>query len=262
GPASAFDTAPDCDLEVDGEIGCVRHLVDAALAGQNCAQNVPGGCQPGEGQTGPGGSGLPGALTDAERDAMAAFQLAVSYPPAPERRPDDVLSPMALAGVSDFFTNEDGLGINDGIGQVVGFAPTTCADNAMGCHSLPLTHSTNSNIVGGFDAPGARGMWDRFTLFSNGIFSSEEVLRGAQDCANGIAPAAKSVTVFGITFEVSGDPCTLQSPEIGSLFGFSFADLPFPSGEHIYDPEEGITERGAFMATFEGIFALVYGVRG
>lgn len=260
--AASFDLAPDCNLETDGEIGCVRHLVDAALSGQNCQQNVPGGCQPEEGQTGPGGSNLPGSLTDAERDAMAAFQLAVAYPPAPERRPDDVLSPQALGGVSDFFTNEDGLGINDGIGQALGFAPTTCADNPMGCHSLPLTHSTNSSIVGGFDAPGARGMWDRFTLFSNGIFSSEEVLRGAQDCANGIEPPAKSLTVLGLTFPVLGDPCNIRSPELTNLLGFTFADLPFPSGEHIYDYEEGLTERGSFVATFEGIFALVYGVRG
>jgi YVTN family beta-propeller protein len=260
--AVPFDTAPDCDLEVDGEIGCVRHLVDAALSGPMCQHNVPGGCQPDEGQTGPGGSQLPGSLTDAERDAMAAFQLAVAFPPAPERRPDDVLSPLALGGVSDFFTNEDGEGINDGIGQVLNFAPTTCADNPMGCHSLPLTHSTNSSVVGGFDAPGARGMWDRFTLFSNGIFSSEEVLRGAQDCADGIEPPVKQTTVAGFPVTISGDPCNLQAPFITQLLGFSFADLPFPSGEHVYDPAEGFTERGSFIATFEGIFALVYGVRG
>ena len=260
--AVPFDSAPDCDLAVDGEIGCVRHLVDAALSGPMCQHNVPGGCQPDEGQTGPGGSNLPGSLTDEERDAMAAFQLAVAFPPAPDRRPDDALSPLALAGVADFFTNEDGDGINDGIGQVLGFAPTTCADNPMGCHSLPLTHSTNSEIVGGFDAPGARGMWDRFTLFSNGIFSSEEVLRGAQDCADGIAPPAKQVSVAGLQITISGDPCNLQAPQLSQLLGLTFADLPFPSGEQIYDPAVGMTERGSFIATFEGLFSLVYGVRG
>lgn len=260
--AAPFDSAPDCDLELDGEIGCVRHLVDAALSGQNCRQDLPGGCQPEEGQTGPGGSNLPGALTDAERDAMAAFMLSVSYPPAPARRATDVLSPLARAGVSDFFTNEDGQGINDGVGQFVGFAPVTCADNPMGCHSLPLTHSTNSSTVGGFDAPGIRGMWDRYTLFSNGVFSSEEVLRGAQDCANGIEPPAKQVLFSGIPIDVTGDPCNLQSPLASAVLGFSFADLPFPSGEHVFDPAEGFTERGSFVATFEGIFSLVYGVRG
>jgi len=260
--AEPFDSAPDCDLSVDGEIGCVRHLVDAALSGPNCQHNVPGGCQPDEGQTGPGGSNLPGSLTDEERDAMAAFQLAVAYPPAPDRRPDDVLSPMALAGVSDFFTNEDDEGINDGIGQVLNFAPTTCADNPMGCHSLPLTHSTNSSVVGGFDAPGARGMWDRFTLFSNGIFSSEEVMRGAQECADGFEPPAKTIQFAGIPVEVTGDPCNIQSDVLTAGLGITFADLPFPSGEHVYDYDEGFTERGAFVGTFEGIFTLVYGVRG
>ncbi len=261
--ADPFDSAPDCDIDAVGEIGCVRHLVDAALSGPNCQHNVPGGCQPGEGQTGPGGSNLPGALTDAERDAMAAFQLAVAFPPAPDRRPDDVLSPLALQGVADFFTNEDRKGINSGIGQVVGFAPTTCADNPMGCHSLPLTVSTNSSVVGGFDAVSARGMWDRWTLFSNGIFSSEEVLRGAQDCADGIEPPVKQLEVTpGFFVEVTGDPCNLQAPVLSSILGFSFAELPFPSGETVYDPAVGMTERGSFIATFEGIFALVYGVRG
>ena len=262
-PLAPFDTAPDCDIDAVGEIGCVRHLVDAALSGPNCQHNVAGGCQPGEGQTGPGGSNLPGALTDEERDAMAAFQLAVAFPPAPDRRPDDVLSPLALRGVADFFTNEDAKGINSGIGQVVGFAPTTCADNPMGCHSLPLTVSTNSSIVGGFDAASARGMWDRWTLFSNGIFSSEEVLRGSQDCADGIEPPTKVLEATpGFFVDVTGDPCNLQSPILSSLLGFTFAELDFPSGETIYDPAVGMTERGSFIATFEGIFALVYGVRG
>jgi hypothetical protein len=105
-------------------------------------------------------------------------------------------------------------------------------------------------------------MWDRFTLFSNGIFSSQEVLQGAQDCADGITPPDKTLFVGGFEVNVSGDPCNLQAPVLSQVFGFSFADLPFPSGEHVYDPAEGLTERGSFVATFEGIFSLVYGVRG
>jgi hypothetical protein len=135
----------------------------------------------------------------------------------------------------------------------------------MGCHSLPLTAGTNSNTVGGFDAPSARGMWDRSTLFSNGIFSSEEVLKGSQDCADGIEPAPKTFDVnLGsgpIPVTVSGDPCNLRSPEI-ELFLFPLAQLPSPSGETIWDPAVGMTERGSFVATFEGLFALVYGMRG
>ena len=263
--AAPFDSAPDCDIAAVGEVGCVRHLVNAALAGPMCQHNTPNGCEVGEGQDGPDGAGLPGALTEAERNAMAAFQLAVAFPPAPGRRPSDKLSADANQGVSDFFTNEDGQGVNTGVGQVLNFAPTTCADNPMGCHSLPLTASTNSNIVGGFDAPSARGMWDRFTLFSNGIFSSQEVLQGAQDCANGIEPPPRQFEVnLGtgtIPITISGDPCNLRSPEIELLL-FPLAQMPFPTYETIWDPAVGMTERGSFIATFEGIFSLVYGVRG
>jgi len=268
--AAAFDirdaSGRDCDITVVGERGCVRHLVNAALAGQNCQHNG-GGCVPGEGQTGPGGANLPGPLTEAERNAMAAFLLSVAFPPAPARRADDHLSTMANQGVSDFFTNEDGQGIKNGVGQAVGFGVATCADNPLGCHSLPLTTGTNSSVVGGFDAPSARGMWDRFTLFSDGIMSSVEGLRGAQDCANGILPPAKDfeITPPGsdpIMVEVTGDPCNLQSPLIAAFTGFPLASLPFPSHATIYDPAVGMTERGSFMATFEGIFALAYGVRG
>jgi hypothetical protein len=266
--AADFDSAPDCDITAVGEKGCVRHLVNAALSGPMCQHNTPQGCVPGEGQTGADGANLPGALTETERNAMAAFQLAVAFPPAPARRADDHLSAMANQGVSDFFTNEDRQGINNGVGQAVGFGVATCADNPLGCHSLPLTTGTNSSVVGGFDAPSARGMWDRFTLFSDGIMSSVEGLRGAQDCANGIEPPSKQFAVQlqpnspPLQVAVTGDPCDLHAPLLGLFFGFGLASLPFPSHAQIYDPAVGMTERGSFMATFEGIFALAYGVRG
>jgi hypothetical protein len=152
------------------------------------------------------------------------------------------------------------------VGQLLNFAPSTCADNPMGCHSLPLTVGTNSSVVGGFDAPSARGMWDRSTLFSNGLFSSQEVLQGAQDCADGIEPAEKSFPVnLGtgvIDVVITGDPCNTRSEVIETLLGFPLAELPFPTHETIWNPEVGMTERGSFVATFEGLFALVYGVRG
>ncbi len=263
---AVFDEAPDCDLATDGEIGCVRHLVDAALSGPMCQHNGPQGCVPGPGQTGPGGANLPGNLTEAERDAMAAFQVAVSFPPSPTRRPNDRLSDAANGGVSDFFTDEDGQGIRGDVGQAVNFAPATCADNAMGCHALPLTVSTNSNIVGGFDAPSARGMWDRWINFSNGITTAQEVLVQMQDCADGIVSPDKSFVLgsgpqaFNVT--IKGDPCNLESPQLGAFLGFQFAQLPFPSGAQIYDPAVGMTERGSFLSSFETIFSLVYGVRG
>jgi len=244
---------PDCDLAVDGEIGCARDLVNASLSGVMC--DPAGGCAPGP-------TGLPGALTEAERDALAAFLMSVSFPPSPTRRPDDSLSPTALQGVSDFFTDADGLGVGSGasgVGQAVGFAPITCADNSGGCHALPLTADTNSVTVGGFDAPSMRGLWDRHVQFSNGNPSSEEVLTASQACADGNPPGDHPFLGSFLT----GDPCALNSPVIEGFLGFQldpFAGVP--SGEDIYDPARGPTERGVFLSTFESLFQLAYGVRG
>ncbi len=165
--------APDCDLAVDGEVGCIRHLVDASLSGVMCDQ--AGGCAVGP-------SGLAGALTEPERDDMAAFLAAVSFPPSPERRPDDVLTAAALQGVEDFYTDQGGLG-----GQIA-----TCASVAGGCHALPLTVSSNSPTVGGFDAPSIRGLWDRHITFSNGITSTQDNLLEA-----GTDPAQNGMSEFG-----------------------------------------------------------------
>jgi YVTN family beta-propeller protein len=189
------DTAPDCSLAA-GDLACFRDLVDASLSGVMCAQpSCPVGA-----------SGLPGALGAQERDDMARFLGAVFYPPSPARRTSDALTSTALQGVRDFFTNDDG-------GGLVGL---TCADNAAGCHSLPLGVITNSATVGGFDAPSVRGMWDRYMVFSNAIFSSEE----------------------GLAFTQS------------------------QSGETIWNPAVGMTERGSFLGTFPSGFQPAYNVPG
>jgi len=167
--------APDCDLGSDGETGCIRHLVDASLSGVMCD---PASCPQGP-------SGLPGALSDGERDDMAAFLAAVSFPPPPQRRPDDALSPAARDGVRDFFTDQGGLGA--ALGGV-----RTCADADGGCHALPLTVSTNSPVVGGFDAPSIRGLWDRTITFSNGITSSRAHL-----ASQGFDPQAAGMSELG-----------------------------------------------------------------
>ncbi len=167
--------APDCSLAADGEVGCIRHLVDASLSGVMCDPSV---CPVGP-------NAQLGALDDAERDEMAAFLAAVAFPPSPERRPDDVLSTTALAGVDDFFTNQGGLG------QAVGQA-ATCANAPGGCHALPLTVATNSPVVGGFDAPSIRGLWDRFITFSNGITSTEKHLS-----SQGFDPKQAGMSEFG-----------------------------------------------------------------
>jgi YVTN family beta-propeller protein len=253
--------APDCDLSVDGEIGCARRLSDASLSGVMCDQDPSCAVGP---------SGLPGALTDEERDALAAFMMSVSFPPSPKRAPTDALSATALQGVQDFFTDDDGLGIAGGIGETLGFAPITCADNSGGCHALPLTASTNSLTVGGFEAPSMRGMWDRFLIFSNGNVSSQEWLEQAQACADGNPPVGHTnIVVFNqpildpvdAAALLTGDPCALGSQFLGG--GFDLDPFPGqPSGEQIYDPAVGMTERGHFLGSFEAIFHLAYGVRG
>jgi YVTN family beta-propeller protein len=277
--------APDCDLAVDGEVGCMRHLVNASLSGVMCAPDPGGGCS----MMGP--ADQPGSLSDGERDAMSAFLMAVAYPPSPARRDDDRLTELAvdnlpaLEGFSDFFTDLDGLGVgspSNDIGQAVGFAPVTCADNAGGCHSLPLTNDTNSTTVGGFDVPSMRGIWDRSVLFSNGNISSEEWMRLAQECADGNPPGGHpSVSVLGFPQPnlITGDPCALQSVLFGGGGGGGAPPLPglgnvildpfgVPSGEEIYRPGDPtspvsyMTERGQFMGSFEAIFHLAYGVRG
>lgn len=230
------DLDPNCD---GGErISCFRQLANASLSGVMCDQQ--GGCPLGAATDGLGGE-LPGALTDAERDDLAAFLMSVSYPPSPRRRPDESLSPAALQGASDFFTDEDGQGIT-GIGQFIGFGPRTCADNNGGCHALPLGASTNSVTVGGFDAPTMRGIWDRHLLFSNGLMSSEESLQLAQACANGTPPAGSAIL---------DDPCN----PIG-------LNAVYPSGADIWDPERGLTPRSAHLASFELIFSIAYGTTG
>ena len=129
--------------------------------------------------TGP--AGQPGALNDGERDDVAAFLAALSYPPSAARRPTDALSTTARTGVGDFFLDRGGIS-----------NPKTCADVNGGCHALPLGVATNSPLVGRFDAPTMRGLWDRHLLFSDGIFGSEEFLGSA-----GFDPTTPGMTEFG-----------------------------------------------------------------
>lgn len=234
------DTDGDLDPNCDGDdrISCFRQLANASLSGVMCDQE--GGCPLGDATDGLGGN-LPGALTDDERNDLAAFMMSVSYPPSPRRRPDETLSAAALQGASDFFTDEDGQGIT-GIGQFIGFGPRTCADNTGGCHALPLGASTNSVTVGGFDAPTMRGMWDRHIIFSNGLMTSEESLQLAQDCANGTPPAGSAIV---------DDPCN----PIG-------LNAVYPTGADVWDPARGLTPRSAHLASFELIFSIAYGTEG
>ncbi len=178
--------AANCSL-AGGEQACFRQLVNASLSSVMCEQpNCP---------VGP--SGLPGALSDAERDDIATYLQSVSYPPARSRPASDAITTLARDGFSDFFMNQGGNG---------GSTATTCADTTGGCHALPLGTSTNSVAVGGFEAPTMRGMTDRFLQFSGGFTNPQEVLDTVAPLTNfGVIPWNPAVgldelTVFAGTF--------------------------------------------------------------
>ncbi len=161
----------DCSLGgPDGDHDCFADLVPASLSGVMCDQTPS--CA-----TGP--SGAAGQLNAQERDDLAFYLAAVSYPPARSRRIDDTLSTAARPvnvpngngsassfnanarkGFEDFFTDQGGLG---------GVGTDTCADSDAGCHTLPLTSGTNSSTLGGFDIPTMRGLSDRYLQFSLGL---------------------------------------------------------------------------------------------
>ena len=209
--------APDCDLLVDGETGCIRHLVNASLSGVMCDQS--GGCANGP-------SGLAGALTDTERDAMAEFLAAVAFPPGPARRVDDVLSASADAGVDDFFLD------NGGLGGMVGAFAATCSSDEGGCHALPLTVSTNSAVVGGFDAPSIRGLWDRHITFSNGFTSSQDHLleQGFDPAPGGMSELGSLSATFPSLFTIAyGVPVT----NIWALINEMSVGLPGATGRQL-----------------------------
>ena len=146
---------------------CFRHLVDAALGGVMCDQAA---CP-----TDVNELGLPGGLTEQERDDMATFLASVVYPPARNRTPDDVLSASALAGFSDFYENKGGVNPPGSAGA----GPETCADaGGGGCHPAPFTAGTNSFFVNGFEAPTMRGITDRYLQFSAGVTNVNELLIG------------------------------------------------------------------------------------
>jgi YVTN family beta-propeller protein len=155
----------DCSLGgTDGDHDCFVDLVNGSLSGVMCDQS--GACPPGGTE-----------LSSQEREDLATYMAAVSYPPPRSRRPDDTLSTSATPvvvnngdgtpsaftanarrGFGRFFVNQGGL-----VGD-----PDTCADSTAGCHSLPLGTATNSPTLAGFDVPTMRGLTDRFLQFSLG----------------------------------------------------------------------------------------------
>jgi len=202
GPNGAVGTGgsepPNCDPADPST--CFRQLVDASQAGVMCDQE--GGCAPGS-------SGLPGLLTDAERDDMALFLENVAYPPARSRPADDQITTAARNGFRDFFTD-----VGDGIGFADINDPSTCADSDAGCHELPLGTATNSETLAGFEAPTMRGMTDRFLQFSIGPTNAEELLLGSND--------GFQVSLMGFTFNTIENPFGDWSPALGYEEEFTF----------------------------------------
>lgn len=138
---SGQTAAPSCT----DEHSCFRDLVDGAMSGTMCTQ---GACPTDENEL-----GLPGALGEAERDAMSVFLRSVPYPPARSRRLDDRFSALGAEGFRNFLIGID--------------AQHPGCSRAGACHSLPFWAGTNTRGTG-FDAPTFRGMTDRHLLLPNG----------------------------------------------------------------------------------------------
>ena len=133
---------PNCNLLVPES--CTRFLIDAGLASTMC---LVGDCPAND-------EGKAGALTAAERDAMAKFLLSVPYPPSQRRSYENVLSSEAQDGFRLFHIDGDLQG---------GPQPNVCGD----CHRMPFWVSTNTPGTG-MDAPTWRGAYDRWLILPQG----------------------------------------------------------------------------------------------
>ena len=134
--------APNCSL--DQPESCTRFLVDGSLATTLC---TVGDCPIND-------EGKSGALSAAERDAMASFLLSVPYPPAQRRAYDNVLSSGAADGFRLFHIDGDLQGDPE---------PNVCGN----CHRMPFWVSTNTPGTG-MDAPTWRGAYDRWLILPQG----------------------------------------------------------------------------------------------
>jgi hypothetical protein len=181
-------------------------------------------------------------LSAEERDDLATYLAAVSYPPARSRRIDDTLStpatPVALPnqdgspgtvtgnahdGFSRFFVNNQ---TNPPITD-----PDTCADSSAGCHRLPLLTVTNSSTLNGFDSPTMRGLTDRWLQFSMAPTSAVEMMIQA------------NTTTFV------------------NIAGFGSIPIGPVGAQFQFDGTQGIRELTPFAVAFL-LFNPVYGVLG
>jgi YVTN family beta-propeller protein len=214
---------PQCN----DEHSCMRHLVDASLSGVMCDQDPA--CVDGP-------SGLPGRLSETERENMAFFLASVPYPPARERSMDDVLSDTAIDGFEDFFVDQGGIGSLGGV--------TTCGDMDNGCHELPLLVSTNTNTLQGFDAPTMRGLNDRFVQFSMALSSNLSALEGAA-IGGGPAHPENNIPLGPILLRPAPSPLPWDPAE-----GFE-EDVVFAASFAAFGPIYNVTDGG------HGIFQMI-----
>ncbi len=133
------DQAPNCSVEAPES--CTRHLVDGSMATTMCDLTS---CPTND-------EGKLGLLDAEDRDALATFILNIPYPPAQERRFDNVLSQSARNGYFEFSF------INDSSGR------TTGAQTCGACHKMPFWVSTNTPGTG-MEAPTWRGAYDRWMV--------------------------------------------------------------------------------------------------
>ena len=134
--------APNSDI--DDPISSVRHLIDGGIA--STMSLVDDETKNDDGKA--------GALTEAERDDMAAFLLSIPYPPAQRRSYTNELSDAAVRGFELFHIDGD----HDRKAK-----PNVCGS----CHRMPFLVSTNTPGTG-MDAPTWRGAYDRWLILPQG----------------------------------------------------------------------------------------------
>ncbi len=130
---------------IDVPESSTRQLIDAGLASTMAK----------DGDKTVNDEGKAGALTAAERDALAEFLLGVPFPPAQKRAYTNVLSKQAANGFRLFHIDGD----NDPSKP----KPNVCGDY----HRMPFLVSTNTPGTG-MDAPTWRGANDRWLILPQG----------------------------------------------------------------------------------------------
>lgn len=142
--AHVFESVPpNCEPGVPES--AMRHLIDGALATTMLL----------EGDAHENDAGSAGYLSEAARNDLARFLLAIPYPPAQRRAYTNELSETARRGFELFhvFGDRDPGRINNNV----------CGD----CHRMPLWVSTNTPGTG-MDAPTWRGAYDRWLILPQG----------------------------------------------------------------------------------------------